>query len=108
MRKTMRRMVPGNAKKRAAYRERRRAQLQEWSAKLDLWQARARKTKAEVKVRYHEQLDDLRDALDSMRNRLTELDEARAETWGDLKAGVDEAADRAGEIADRVSRRLER
>lgn len=108
MRKAMRGMVPGNAKKRAAYRERRRAQLQEWSAKVDLWQARARKTKAGVKVRYHEQLDELRDALDSMRSRLGELDEARAETWDELKAGVDEAADRAGEIVDRVSRRLER
>lgn len=54
MKKTVRGMAPGNSKKRTAYRDRRRAQLQEWSAKLDLWQARARKTKADVKIRYHE------------------------------------------------------
>lgn len=57
-------------KKRAAYRERRQAQLQEWSARLDLFRARARKNRAEVKVRYREQLEGLQHALDAMRSRL--------------------------------------
>lgn len=40
-----------------------RAQLQEWSAKLDLWQARARKPKADVKIRSQQCLEQLQNAL---------------------------------------------
>lgn len=79
-----------------------------WSATLDVWKARARKTKAEMKVRYREGIEDLNDALDSMRGRLNELEEAREETWEELRDGVDEAAAGARKVVRRVSRRLER
>lgn len=108
MKKTVRGMALGNKKKRTAYRDRRRAQLQEWSAKLDLWQARARKTKADVKIRYHEGLEELQDALATLRSRVEELEEAGEDTWYDLKVGVDDAASEAKRIVGRVSRRLDR
>lgn len=95
-------------RKRAAYRERRRAQLQEWSAKLDLWKARARKTKADVKIRYREQLEQLEESLEAMRTRLRDLDQAREEGWGELRSGLDRAAGDAKDVVDRISRRLER
>ena len=108
MKKTVRGVALGNSKKRAAYRERRRAQLQEWSARLDLWQARARKTKAGVKIRYHDGLEELRDALQHMGDRVDELERATEETWDELRAGVDEATDEAKKIVGRVSRRFDR
>lgn len=108
MKRTVRGMVPGNNKKRAAYRERRRAQLQEWSAKFDLLQARARRTKAGVKIRYHDGLEELQDALDTMRTRLGEMERAGEDTWNELKDGVDDAATEVKRGVRRVSRRLDR
>ena len=108
MKKTVRGMALGNSKKRGAYRDRRRAQLDEWSAKLDVWQARARKTKADVKIRYHEGLEELQDALETMRRRVGELETAGEDTWYDLKEGVDDAASEAKRVMRRVSRRLDR
>lgn len=108
MKKNVRRLALGNSKKRAAYRDRRRAHLQEWSAKLDLWQARGRKTKAGVKIRYHEGLDELQDAVETMRSRVGELERAGEDTWADLKDGVDDASTEVKRIMRRVSRRLDR
>lgn len=85
MEKTVRGMALGNSKKRTAYRDRRRAQLQEWSAKLDLWQARARKTKADVKIRYHEGVEELQDSVETMRSRVGDLDRAHGFEVGDLR-----------------------
>ncbi len=108
MKKTVRGMALGNSKKRAAYRERRRAQLREWSARLDVWQARSRKAKAGVKIRYYEGLDELQNALDRMRHRVDELERAGEDAWNELRDGVDEAAAEAKEIVGRVSGRLDR
>lgn len=107
MKKTVRGMALGNSKKRAAYRDRRRAQLQEWSAKLDLWQARARKTKAGVTIRYHEGLEELQDAVEAMRSRIGDLERAGEDTWSDLKDGVDDAASEVRRVMRRASRRLD-
>lgn len=108
MKRAVRRIAPRDHRMRAAYRERRRAQLQEWSARLDLWQARARKTKAGVKVSYREQLEDLRNAVDSVRDRIVEVERAGEGAWGELKEGVGAAAAEARQITGRVSRRLDR
>lgn len=108
MKKSVRGMALDRTEKRAAYRERRRAQLQEWSARLDVWRARARKTKAGVKIRYHEGLEELQDALDRMGYRVDELERAGEDAWNELRDGVDEAAAEAKSILGRVSRRLDR
>ena len=77
--------------KRKAYREKREAQIQEWSAKLDGWQARLKKSKAEAKIRYQEELEDLRTRISAARRRLRSLQDASSGAWEDLKGGVYEA-----------------
>lgn len=77
--------------RREAYREKREAQLREWAAKLDAWQARAQKAKAEAKIRYQEEVDDLRGRLRAARQKLDALRDAGGDAWEDLRAGMDEA-----------------
>lgn len=106
--KIVRRITLGDDGKRAAYRKRRRAQVQEWSARLDLWQARVRRTRAEVEISCRERVEDLRDALASAGNRIVEMERAGEEAWNGLREGVDTGAAAAKEVAGRVARRRER
>lgn len=103
MKKIVRRIALSDDRKRAAYRKRRRAQLQEWSARLDLWQARVRKTRAGVEVSYREQLEDLQGALNSVKNRIVEMERAGEEAWNGLREEVDVAAAEAKEFAGRAA-----
>lgn len=78
---------------RKAYRQRREAQIQELAARLDLWEAKAKKAAAKGEIRYREELESLRQKLETARVRISLLKDASEDAWKDLRGGLDEAVD---------------
>jgi hypothetical protein len=79
--------------KKKAYQEKIESQMKEFAAKIDVLASKAGKAKAEGKVKYYEQIADLRAKQESIRQKLQGLREPGGEAWNDLKQGVDSAID---------------
>jgi ElaB/YqjD/DUF883 family membrane-anchored ribosome-binding protein len=77
--------------RRSAYRQKREAQIAELAARLDVWEAKARQAKAEARVRYREELDELRGRIDTARMRMSLLKDAGEDAWDEVRAGADAA-----------------
>ena len=78
------------------------AQLEEWSASIDVLKARADKATADLKIGYYKQLEDLKAKRESARERVDGLKAAGGDawermataidaSWGDIKAAFDKA-----------------
>jgi nucleotide-binding universal stress UspA family protein len=84
-------MPEETSEKRNAYVDRVEAELREWGVQLDVFKAKAEKSKAEVKMKYLEQVQELKKKQEVARQKLNELRESGDEAWGDFKKGVEEA-----------------
>jgi 3-dehydroquinate synthetase len=73
------------------YQEKIAAQLKEFAAKIDELNVRADQAKAEAKVKYAKQIEELRLKQESARQKLQKLKEAGGGALGDLKRGLDAA-----------------
>ncbi len=76
---------------RQAILDKRQAQIQEFSEKIDQLQNQARQVADEVRNRTQNQLDELQSARDAAMSRLEELKQGTQETWSGLLAKTDEA-----------------
>jgi hypothetical protein len=74
-----------------AYQEKAEAQLEELKARIGLIEAKAARTKAEAKVEYSEQLEELCQKQKMVEERLEGLQAAGSGAWRELTAGVDAA-----------------
>lgn len=86
-----------------AYQEKMEAQIREWSAKMELLRAKADKTKAEAKIKYYEQIEELKEKQELAHLKLNELRGSKDEAWEELKAGFDKAWE---ELSEGFSRAL--
>jgi nucleotide-binding universal stress UspA family protein len=89
------------SKKRKAYVEKMEVQLKEWGIQIDVLKAKAEKSKAEVKIKYLEQVEELRKKQKTARQRLRELKGSGEEAWGEFKVGLDKALEDLEEAFDR-------
>ncbi len=55
--------------------------------------AKADKADAEMRIKYHEQIDNLQAKKKEVRSQLSSLKNAGEESWQDLKKGLEEAVD---------------
>ncbi len=76
---------------RQAILDKRQAQIQEFSEKIDQLQNQARQVADEVRNRTQSRMDELRAARDAATARLEELKQSTQETWEGLLAQTDEA-----------------
>lgn len=76
-----------------AYRERRRAELDEWRARLDLWQAKAATRRADLKVRLMEEIESLHGKLRAAGRMLSEPAQATGAAREDPAARIERAWD---------------
>ncbi|MHB1286139.1 MAG: sll1863 family stress response protein [Leptospirales bacterium] len=85
-----------------AYKEKINAQLKEWNAQIKLLSAKMDNAKADAKLKYAQELGDIRTKCDEATNVLKELEKTSGEVWektkatteklwGDLKTGIDQA-----------------
>jgi uncharacterized coiled-coil DUF342 family protein len=89
-----------------SYRQKLKAQLDQWSAEIDKIKARADKADADVKLEYSEQIEDLRVKQQAAKEKLAGLLSASDDAWEDLKAGVESAWLTLGEAIDRAAARI--
>lgn len=77
--------------KKEAYREKKEAQLRIFNAKLEELKARGAKAKAEAKIEFLNQVENLQEKQDLARKKLSELAASGEETWKNLQASVEVA-----------------
>ena len=71
------------------YQDKMHAQIDEWSARIDLLKAKAKKADAEAKSRYLETVEELEEKKLAAKGKLREIEKAGDEAWEDLKAGFE-------------------
>jgi methyl-accepting chemotaxis protein len=76
-------------KTRDAYVEKLAAELNEWSAQIDLLAAKAENAKADVKLQYAQELEELRVRQREASEKMKELEEASDEAWENMKGTAD-------------------
>ncbi len=79
--------------KKEAFEKQFEARLKEWKAEVDVLRAKADKADAEMRIKYHEQIDELQEKEKEIRSQLSSLKNAGEESWQDLKKGLQEASD---------------
>lgn len=88
-----------------AYMQKLRAQLDEWDAEMQKLKAKALKAKADLKIDYNEDIENMRAKREAARKKLDELGHSGDEAWEDLKEGIEKAwIDLGGAIKSAVSR----
>ena len=73
------------------YQKKLQAQLDEWSAEIDILKAKADKAKADVQLEYYKEIKELRSMQEAASRSLAGLKDASDDAWEDLKAGMDSA-----------------
>jgi hypothetical protein len=76
-----------------AYQQKMEAQLDEWSAKIDVLKAKSEKASADAKIQYHQQIENLQNKKAKAQDKLRELKEASEGAFESLKDGIDSAWD---------------
>jgi nucleotide-binding universal stress UspA family protein/archaellum component FlaC len=79
------------SKKKKAYVDKMEAQLKEWGIEIDVLKAKAEKSKAEVKIAYLKQIEELKKKQGSVKKNLRELQGSGDEAWEDFKDGLEDA-----------------
>lgn len=67
------------------YIEKAKAQLDEWNATIDKLEARAQKEKADAKLKYENQIKEMKEKRDAAREKLKKVSEATDDAWETLK-----------------------
>jgi len=98
-------MAEAVSEKKKAYVEKIEDQLKDWGSQIDILKAKAEKSKAEVKIKYLEQIQELKSKQETVKQKLHELRESGDEAWGDFKEGVEDAL---GEMKKALKRAVSR
>lgn len=64
-----------------AYKQKREAQLKEWSAQISLLEAKLENAEADIKLKYADELNQLRARQDAAVAKMNELAKASGEAW---------------------------
>ena len=79
------------SKKRKVYVDKAESQLKKWGTEIDVLKAKADKAKAEARITYLKQIEELRSKQESVKQKVHELKESGDEAWEDFTKGVEEA-----------------
>jgi predicted nucleic acid-binding Zn-ribbon protein len=71
--------------KKNEYVERMKKQLDDWNTDIDTLQVRANLAKAELKVKYEEQITELRKKRETGERKLNEIEAAAEDSWEHMK-----------------------
>ena len=89
-----------------AYREKLEARLDQWQAEIDKLAAKADEAKADAKLKYLRQVEELRAMQDKARDQLEDLSNAQDAAWKDLKSGIESAWNELGKAVKSASERF--
>jgi uncharacterized coiled-coil DUF342 family protein len=91
---------------REAYQEKMDAQIRQWDAQIAKLRARADEAKAQAKIEYLEQIEEIRNKRESAGRKLDELKKASDSAWVDVKNGLEKAWKDLGSAIDSASSRF--
>ena len=74
---------------RDAYLEKLKSQLDEWGKDIDRLDRETSKADAKAKIKYEEQINELRQNVEEAQQTLTTIRDANENTWEDLKQGAE-------------------
>ncbi|AMV70492.1 hypothetical protein JCM30471_24850 [Desulfuromonas carbonis] len=74
-----------------AYVEKVKSKIDQWNAEIEKFQAKARGAKADARIEYEEQVEELKDRRDALQEKVADLEKAGGQAWEDLKAGAEKA-----------------
>ncbi|MGD9044752.1 MAG: coiled coil domain-containing protein [Desulfobacterales bacterium] len=89
-----------------SYIQKLQAMLHEWDKEIDRLATKAIKAKADAKLEYYEQIEELRDKQDVAIEKLEKLRQASDDIWEDLKAGIESAWNDLSEAVKSASSRF--
>ena len=90
---------------REAYVKKMKAKLDEWDADIAKIEAKAEYAEANMKIKYNEKIDELKQQRKEATSKLHELQSAGDEAWEDIKTGLDSAWDSLGKaVSSALSR----
>jgi chromosome segregation ATPase len=78
---------------RDAYIKKIKANIDQWNADIDKLQARAKEVEADARIKYDEQIAELKQQRDQAETKMKEARAASEEAWADLRAGFESAWD---------------
>ena len=76
---------------RTAYQQKVEAQINEWSAKLDVLKAKADKASAEAKLEINKKLESLHDLQGQAKAVVDKIKASSTDAWNDAKHGIEES-----------------
>lgn len=68
-----------------------KAKLDEWNAEIDKLAAQARQASDDARVKYHEDIEQLKKRQAETQERLEELRHASEEAWDTVRQGMDDS-----------------
>jgi hypothetical protein len=89
-----------------AYEKKMQARLDEWDAEIDLLKAKADKAKADARVEYYKQIEELKIKKQAAGVKLAELRKAGDGAWEDLKTGLESAWNSLGKAVKAAASRF--
>ncbi len=93
--------------KKDAYVEKLKAQLDLWKTDMDKLEAKARKAKADAKIKYEERIDELRSKWDATMDKLLDIENVEEHQWDDFKKEVDKLGESFFEEYKKVRKKIE-
>jgi transposase len=82
--------------KKELYKQKMRAQLDEWEAEVDKFKAKASGASANVQLELNKNINAMKDKIEQGKSKLAEIADASEDSWESIKAGVDSAWDSLG------------
>jgi chromosome segregation ATPase len=77
--------------KRTQYIEKMKARLDQWDAEIGKLEAKVEELKADARIEYQKQIQEVRRHRDEAYSKVKELQNASDEAWGDVASGFDNA-----------------
>lgn len=77
--------------KKDAYVQKLKAKVDEWNADIDKLSAKADQAQADLKLRYLEQIEELKGKRNEVEAKLEALQEASGSAWDEIKEGLEES-----------------
>lgn len=75
--------------KKDAYVKKLHAKMDEWNAQIDKLAAKAQQAKADTKIAYEEDMEDLRAKRKKLKDKIEQVQKSSGDAWGDFKAGIE-------------------
>lgn len=77
--------------KKDAYVKKLHGKMDEWNVQIDKLAAKAQQAKADTKIAYEQDMEDLREKRKKFKDKIDQVQKSSDDAWGDFKAGVEGA-----------------